>query len=144
MKCMSKKCMYFFDECIRKNIVIIDGKCPYYNEHQLVASNVFMHPVINIWEIHNKSYEGHILDVLAYVNANEPVNVQLSTHDHGETAVYTQPPHDIITYLPFIDTNIYAMYLESFLYDYFVGSMYNIDFIDCTGVYVHVKLSEKG
>ena len=108
-------CKYFlYNECIRKSVV---QDCPYYDFGILELRDIFLVPATGDWAVYSEDIEavelihGHILDVCAssYV---EPYLVISPTKG---TAVQAKPKgsvYDMNVYMPFINADIYSLYIE--------------------------------
>lgn len=152
MKCDSKDCMYYvYDECIRTDITIKNGMCPYYKVKELTIADVFAYPVVHAWNIQYQSGEslndhGHILDVCAKHYKDNYILITPSLYITLPKAIDKKLPEyiDMVLYLRFMDNHIYGLYMEDFILTYLENSSYTINKLDCHGHYVHVKGQLKG
>ena len=146
MICKSDNCHFWlFNECIKKNVEIIEGHCPHYKGGEIKAKDVFILPVVNTWEIFDARTryvtvaKGHLLDVLASHYTEPNMSVYASSVKMRKKKYKYPYSFDMRLYLDFIDQSIYAMYLELLLLDYLDGSLYTITQMNSNGKFVHIK-----
>jgi len=160
MNCNSKNCKYYmYDECIRKNVVIERGVCPYYDDsHELVSGDIFKSPVYNMWQMKTENgviyyASGHLLEVCAshYWDADYLIVSPYDNHGLSHKEVYenlaysfTKDVYDMNLYLHFIGSNINSMYIESFLQIYLENEKFLIEKLDCSNQFVHIIIRRKG
>jgi predicted Ser/Thr protein kinase len=136
---------YVYDECIRTDITIREGKCPKYNSKELMASDIFNYPVIGDWDIKLKSGEhfigtGHLLDIVATYYKDGYAIVKPSSVRNNDAQLYRLPKEiDMHLHLRFIDSRIYELYLDSFVLEYLEGSQYKIDKLECSKQHIHIR-----
>jgi hypothetical protein len=144
MKCTSKDCKYYvYDECIRKNVTIDKGVCPYYSTQELHVSDVFHTPIHGVWGLTSETGEelvvkGHLLNAVVAWQSHYTIVRPLRGHTHGLGTPKKQGVFDVTMYLRFIDSGIAGMYLEDFVLDYLAHSYYTIQKINCSGQFVHL------
>lgn len=136
MICKSRRCKYWYDECIRKNVVITNGVCPFYQEENLSIQDIFKSNITGSWWYNSKRYTAPLLQVLAI--ATDRVHTIYISKEEGEPIAVLPVSFNTYAYLP-IDTNIFSMYIESFLYDYLSDDeYYKVTHIDCNKSFIHV------
>lgn len=143
--CESKSCAYYMSQCIRNNITLSDGKCPYYSSEELTAFDIFHYPSFYTWDIvqggETHTRYGHILEVASMFYKDPYVLIAPNLLLHEQHIHYSVRPKtyiDMHMYFRFMDSNIQPLYLEGLLYDY-LGKEYQINKIDCNKQYVHVE-----
>lgn len=146
MICKSDECHFWlFNECIKKDVEIIAGGCPWYRQGELLVADAFPFPVVNTWELFSARTQcytvakGHLLDVLASHYTEPNMSVYASSVKMKKKSYYQPSSFDMNIYLGFIDKSIYAMYLELLLLDYLSDSLYTITQMNSNGNFVHIK-----
>jgi len=149
MNCNSKNCKYFMlDECIRKNVTIEGGKCPFYTTMPLNLYHIMHFGVRGNWVLADQNdnkytANGHLLDVcqLYYDESIDYFIVSPSSEVFDDVESYEgklPTAMDLSLYLRFIDNNIYSMYLEEFMYTWMKSDHWEIEKLDCGGHFVHL------
>jgi hypothetical protein len=141
MQCKSEECCFWYNECIRKNVTIEHGKCPYFHKRAIRLFDIFSVPSIYQWRVSaNNTYvdqKGHLLDVVARSGWSEATVSPI----HGNAFVSRSPlPEHIdveLLLMGIITADIYAMYMEEFWYAY-LSKSYHITKLDYSGAYVKV------
>lgn len=146
MICKSTHCKYWVDNCIRKNVTIVDGKCPHYGKRRLRSIDVLQSPLDSKWEVSGDLYgqdsvvfSGSLLEVLHH-HDKEVITVDAVNVDDDRDFFLPEidsSAFDTSVYLLCLDTNIYAMYLESMLITILEGK-YEIQKLDISSNYLHI------
>jgi hypothetical protein len=141
MICKSDTCCFWYGECIRRNIIIENGRCPHFHKRKIRLSDVFAVPSVYQWRVSAENtyveQQGHILDVVA--RSGFSTATVIPTRAVVSVDRSPLPSHiDIeILVVDVVTADIYAMYMEEFWYAY-LSKSYHITRLDYSGMYIRV------